>query len=401
MIQIINKQDCCGCSACKTVCPKQCISMKYDEEGFLYPNIDISICINCGLCEKTCPIINVQTRSTTNSTYTIISKNNKNLKESASGGSFTPLAEYVLNKGGVVFGAAFNHNMQVEHQLAEIKEELTRFCGSKYVQSNIGDSYKRVRLYLKNNRIVLFSGTPCQIQGLYRALGNTKTDNLITFDFVCHGVPSPKVFKKYIEYINSKYNSCVIDYKFRTKKYGYNSNSYSCCYLANKQKIWADKKNKYIQFMTKSFFAEMTSRPSCNKCAFKSKNHISDFTAFDCWHWKQLSKNLNGTMGATTLVVNSEKGNAIFNEIKAQYNYEPSILDKAIKLDGISMLNSIPPNPKRNDFFSSLDKLSIPELYEKFLEPNNIEKLKNHIKSILDKYNILPIIRNLKYKLKQ
>ena len=106
-------------------------------------------------------------------------------------------------------------------------------------------------------------------------------------------------------------------------------------------------------------------------------------------------------MGATTLVVNSEKGNAIFNEIKAQYNYEPSILDKAIKLDGISMLNSIPPNPKRNDFFSSLDKLSIPELYEKFLEPNNIEKLKNHIKSILDKYNILPIIRNLKYKLKQ
>lgn len=276
MIKITDKQNCCGCSACKSICPKHCITMQEDEEGFLYPQIDLDICIDCKLCEKVCPVQNILQGKGIESIYTICSKDRENLIESASGGSFIPLAEYVIDKGGVVFGAAYDNNMLLKHQYAESKHEIKKFRGSKYIQSDIDDSFNKVKLFLKKGRIVLFSGTPCQVQGLYNFLRNTNIDNLITLDFVCHGVPSPKVFKKYIKYIENKYKAKVKDYKFRTKKFGYTgcSYNYSYSFLSNGKRIWADNEDKYAQFMTKSFFAEMTSRPSCSKCAFKSKNHI-------------------------------------------------------------------------------------------------------------------------------
>ena len=397
MIKITNKRNCCGCSACKSICPKHCITMKEDNEGFLYPEINHEFCIDCKLCEKVCPVQNVLQGKGIKSIYTICSKDKENLIESASGGSFVPLAEYVIDQGGVVFGAAYDNHMQLKHQYTESKHDIKKFRGSKYIQSEIDDSFDKVKFFLKKGRIVLFSGTPCQVQGLYNFL-NTNINNLITLDFVCHGVPSPKVFRKYIEYIENKYKAQVKDYKFRTKKYGYTGYSYSKSILSNGRSVWADNEDKYTQFMTKSFFAEITSRPSCSKCAFKSKNHISDFTVFDCWHWKQLSKNIDGKMGATTMIINTLKGKMIFNEIKNHFIYENSNIETAIKLDGISMLYSIPANRKRNDFFRSLDKMTIPQLYEEYLELKGLARVKELIKSILDKYKILTHIRNLKYK---
>lgn len=403
MIKITDKHDCCGCSACELICPKHCITMKEDEEGFLYPKVNINVCIDCKLCEKVCPVHHVLYGKGIECTYTVCSKDKENLVESASGGSFMPLAEFVIDKGGVAFGAVFDNNMRLNHQYTDSKDEIKKFRGSKYVQSDIAGSFKMVKSFLKEGRMVLFSGTPCQVQGLYNFLKSTNIKNLITLDFVCHGVPSPKIFRKYIEYTENKYDAQVRDYKFRTKKYGYNgySYSYSYSYLSNGKSVWADNEDKYAQFMTKSFFAEMTSRPSCSKCAFKNKNHVSDFTVFDCWHWKQLSKNIDGTMGATTMVVNTPNGKMIFDEIKSKFLYESSNIDTAIKLDGISMLHSIPANHKRNAFFRSLDTMTIPQLYEVYLEPRGFAKIKEQIKSILDRYKILTHIRILKYKLRK
>lgn len=403
MIKITDKHDCCGCSACESICPKHCISMSEDEEGFLYPKVNLDACIDCKLCEKVCPIHHVLKGQEIVSTYTVCSKDKENLEESASGGSFIPLAEYVIDKGGVVFGAAFDNNMRLKHQYAESKDGIRKFRGSKYVQSDVDDAFSKVKSFLKAGRTVLFSGTPCQVQGLYNFLRKTNIENLITLDFVCHGVPSPKVFRKYVEYTENKYGAQVKDYKFRTKKCGYNGYifNYSYNYLSNGEIIWADCEDKYAQFMTKSFFAEISSRPSCSKCAFKSKNHISDFTVFDCWHWKQLSKHIDGAMGATTMVVNTPKGKVIFDEIKDKFVYETSDIETAIKLDGISMLHSIPANRRRNDFFSSLNTMTIPQLYESYLEPKGLAKVKERIKSILDRYKMLTHIRNLKYKLRK
>lgn len=376
--------------------------MKEDKEGFLYPFVNIEQCINCKLCEKVCPVLNPIINSNPPiALYTIANKDKDILKESASGGSFTPLAEYTISKGGYVFGAAYDENLQVCHQFVNTTKELNKFRGSKYVQSNINGSYTTVVSLLKKGYHVLFSGTPCQIQGLYKIIKQTKVDssNLITLDFACHGVPSPKVFRKYLEYISNKYGAKVLDYKFRTKKYGYKSYSYSCLYLSNNKEVWADKEEKYNQFMFNSFFNEITSRPSCSKCAFKSKRHITDFTVFDCWHWKKLNVYLNGNMGVTNLIINTTKGDKIFKEIQNKFDYEKSNLELAIKYDGISMLHSIPPNSRRNNFFTHLDKMTIPELYNLFLEPTWNKKIINYIKLFLEKSNLLPLLRNFKYKI--
>lgn len=403
MIQITEQYKCCGCSACQTICPQHCIDMKEDKEGFLYPFVYTKHCINCKLCEKVCPVLNpIINNNAPIKSYTIINKDKDILKESASGGSFTPLAEYTISNGGYVFGAAYDNNLQVCHQFVNSTKDLKKFRGSKYVQSNINSSYIIALSLLKEGYHVLFSGTPCQIQGLYKIIKHTKIDasNLITLDFACHGVPSPKVFRKYLEYISNKYEAKVLDYKFRTKKYGYKSyNSYCCIKLSNNKEIWADKKEKYNQFMFNSFFSEITSRPSCSKCAFKSKHHITDFTVFDCWHWKQLNKDLNGDMGATNLIINTTKGYKIFKEIQNKFDYEESNLELAIKYDGISMLHSIPSNPRRTSFFTLLDNMTIPELHNLFLEPTWNERLINYVKLILEKSNLLPLLRNFKYKI--
>ena len=198
MINIVEKKDCCGCSACVSKCPKQCISMIVDNEGFSYPYLDKENCIDCGLCEKVCPVINQNEPKKPLRCYAAINPDENIRVKSSSGGIFTMIAEYIIAEGGVVFGAAWNKNWQVEHTYTEVKEGLKVFRGSKYIQSIIGDSFIQVELFLKVGRKVLFSGTPCQIAGLKKFL-RKEYNNLITVDFVCHGVPSPGVFRWYMK----------------------------------------------------------------------------------------------------------------------------------------------------------------------------------------------------------
>ena len=203
MVNIKEKKECCGCNACVQICPKQCITMFPDIEGFLYPQVDFNICIDCGLCIKVCPVINQDEPRLPLAVYAAKNKNEEIRLKSSSGGIFTLLAEKIIKEGGVVFGARFDENWEVIHAYTETIEGLEYFRGSKYVQSVIGDNLKKAKQFLEEGRKVLFSGTPCQIAGFKKYL-RKKYENLLTVEVVCHGVPSPKVWRDYIEYKRAK-----------------------------------------------------------------------------------------------------------------------------------------------------------------------------------------------------
>ena len=220
MITINNKHNCCGCSACVQACPKQCISFEEDEQGFRYPLVDKAICVDCGMCEKVCPVLNAGEPRQPLAVYAAINPNEEIRKESSSGGIFTALAESVLDEGGVVFGARFNDQWEVVHAYTESKEGLAPFRGSKYVQSRVGETYRQTKVFLQQGRKVMYTGTPCQIAGLKRYLGK-EYDQLLTVDVVCHGVPSPMVWRDYLRDITSDNLPQIASINFRDKSTGW------------------------------------------------------------------------------------------------------------------------------------------------------------------------------------
>lgn len=400
MIDIKDKKDCCGCGACYQACPKNCITMEADKEGFLYPKVQLDLCINCKICEKTCPILNLKAQESIKEGVCLINNDTDVRLNSASGGSFSILAQYVIERKGNVYGAAYDQSMNVIIKRIDKLTSIYELLGSKYVQSDTQNIYKEVETDLRNNLLVLYSGTPCQINGLINFL---KKDykNLITFDFACHGVPSPKVFKKYITTLETKYKKKIIDYKFRTKIHGYNEKTcdYAMIKFQDGKEIYACEAGIEEMFMTKAFFSEISSRPSCSKCAFKGINHIADFTAFDCWHVKDICPKLNDDKGVTSLIINTNKGKTIFEQIKTNTTFVKIDLNKAISLDGISLIYSIPANPQRNNFFNDIENKNIETLYHLYIKERGRRKIKKFIKKILDKFGLSTYLRNLKYKI--
>lgn len=218
---MINKnKDCMGCHACENSCPTQCISMMPDNEGFLYPKVDYSLCVECKKCISVCPIINKVKVDNNPQAYVSINKDDSIRLDSSSGGIFTTIAEKIINDDGVVFGAGYTDIFEVIHKFVDNTEKLSELRGSKYVQSKIGNTYKEAKDFLDMGRKVLFSGTPCQIAGLKSYL-NKSYDNLITQDFICHGVPSPKVWRKYVEFRETEAKSKVSSVSFRNKDEGW------------------------------------------------------------------------------------------------------------------------------------------------------------------------------------
>lgn len=378
-IQIKNIKSCMECHACYSICPVNCIMLKADVEGFLYPTVNYDSCIKCNRCVDVCPIINKTMVDNDIVAYACINKNEDTRLDSSSGGLFTLVAEKVLSVGGVVFGAMFNENFELEHRFVESKEALYKLRGAKYVQSKIGDTYKQANVFLKSGMKVLFSGTPCQISGLKSYLGK-HYENLITIDIICHGVPSPDVWKKYVAFRIAEAKSPVQQIYFRKKNKGWKQYSISFLFKNNTEYQQNFREDLYM----KAFLKDVCLRPSCYECKFKGINRQSDITLGDFWGIKNLLPEMDDDKGTSLIFVNSQKGLNIFDEIKERMFFEEVDLEEAIKYNSAAIKSSRY-NPNRAMFMVDKDNLSFDNLVKKYCSDKLTIRLKRKIKSVINK----------------
>ena len=320
MVVIKDKKDCCGCNACVQKCPKQCIVLLEDSEGFSYPRVNMDVCIKCNICESVCPVLNQSEKRVPKEVFAAKNYDEGIRRESSSGGFFSAIAESILRERGVVFGARFDENWNVVHDYVEVIEELSKFRGSKYVQSVIGNSYQKVEAFLKNGRKVLFTGTSCQVAGLKRYLGRDY-ENLLTIDFVCHGVPSPKIWQKYLkEVVDGKESSehtklKIKNISFRDKSSGWIKFSLAICMCFGQDEenngIQSNqvciKENVLSNLYLRGFIHNLFLRPSCYKCPAKSLRSMSDITMGDYWGINIVNPLLFDDKGMNFVFVNNDK----------------------------------------------------------------------------------------------
>lgn len=407
MIRITDKHLCCGCSACIQSCPRHCITMQDDEEGFLYPQVQVDQCCNCGLCEKVCPVLNQERPYDSLEVYAAKNKNEDELMQSSSGGLFILLAKQVLYEGGVVFGVKFDENWDAIHAYAETEEEVKQFMGSKYVQSRIGNTYQEAKDFLMEARQVLYSGTPCQIAGLKKFL-RKDYDNLLTVDIICHGVPSPKVWHRYLGEIKKNAllggNSvslppkCNVSDKdtrlenieikgisFRDKSMGWKK----YCFTITLAEALADGKQNtvslshpfYEDSYMKLFLRNFILRPSCYHCPSKLGKSRSDITIADFWGIEEVLPEYEDTRGVGLLMINSNRGKKTFNSINLSLK-KVSVFEGVI--NNSSYYSSVNEPIIRDKCFQLLDKKNI-----------SISKVTKVLDYYLIKYRIILIIKKL------
>lgn len=324
MIQINDKKDCCGCGACEQRCPQHCISLQPDDQGFLYPIVNENVCVNCKICEKVCPATNTKNNNEPLATFAVINPNEEIRIKSSSGGVFSMLAEKTIEQGGVIFGARFDENLDVIHDYAETIDGIDDFRGSKYVQSLIGDNYRKAEMFLKQGQIVLFSGTPCQIAGLKKYLMRDY-ENLFSIEVACHGVPSSKVWKSYLQ------GKDVAEVNFRDKSTGWKDYSVK---IGNKK-----KRHEFNDYMN-CFLANFSLRPSCFNCQAKCGKSMADITIADFWGISQMAPDLDDDKGTSAVIVWSHKGLQNIKRIAVSTKeidfvslskYNPAIVDSTQK----------------------------------------------------------------------
>lgn len=322
-IHITNKTFCTGCSACEQICAHGAIHMLQDHEGFVYPHVDTKKCNECGLCSMICPQKQWEKQREEKIEIYAAYNTNENVRAtSTSGGLFSMFAQWVIEQGGVVFGAAYTDTWMVHHEVAKNESEYARFRGSKYVQSDVTGIYKQVKSYLKNDIWVLFSGTPCQIDGL-KAYLRKDYEKLLTIDLVCHGVPSPKLWSKFLNWLKDQYEVLQFkDIRFRAK-----TNGWEKCivefYCETKRKDVDTIRFAWAEDMYTSLFERGISlRPSCNQCKYRSIMHPSDVTLGDCWHFQAYAPELFDNKGLSMIMLHTEKGNKLFKKISASLIYK-------------------------------------------------------------------------------
>lgn len=384
MIEITNKKDCCGCSACANICPKNCIEMLSDNEGFLYPKVDMEKCVDCGLCERVCPIINKPLIAENEQiAFAVINKDENIRLNSSSGGVFTLLASEIIKKNGVVFGVALSEDSKsVSHISVQTLEELELLRGSKYVQSKIGNTYSQVKAFLEKGEKVLFSGTPCQISGLYAFL-NKEYENLFTCDLICHGVPSPLVWGKYVDLQEKKAASKTRRTFFRHKKYGWKM--YSIQFIF-------ENCTEYIQIINddlymRGFLANLYLRPSCYDCKFKGTKRPSDITLADFWGVENVCPEMYDNKGTSLLILNSEKGKKLFSLISDSTVNKQVDLNTAISFNSAA-IKSVSMPKKREDFFADLNNIPTKRLFGKYCKPTLKQKIRRLVGAILRKMKL-------------
>lgn len=366
MITIRNKVDCCGCNACGDVCAQHAITFVVDHEGFWYPEVDKSKCTDCHLCEKICPIINIKDLKKNDLSQSICyAAEHKNLEvvfDSTSGGLFSALADVMYRNNGYVGGAIFNDDFSVRQYISNNKKDLPKLRSSKYLQSRLDGYFKQVRDLLRSGEKVLVCGSPCQMASL-RAFLRKDYDNLIISDYICRGINSPKVWRKYLDSYEERYGSKVVYCKAKSKEFGWRNLTQKVI-LANGKAYYETKDQSNF---TKGYLRTGAyCRPSCYDCKFKGYPRIADITLADFWGIEKVDKSMEKNLGTSLVMINSKKGEAFFEQVKNKINYV-QVPFNSIEAGNRSLNLSVdPPKVDRKQFFTDLDNLSFSQLAEKY-----------------------------------
>lgn len=379
MEKIVYKILCTGCASCLNICKKKAISMEVGEDGFKYPVIDESKCINCGLCKKKCPVLNNECNKSINNCYVGYAIDDSIKDKTSSGGIFPLVANYVLDNKGIVIGAAFDDDNKLKHIAITKKSELDKLKGSKYLQSDLNNIFTYIKENIKEN-LILFVGTPCQVAGL-RAFIKNDYNNLICIDLICHGAPSPKLFDKYVKELEEKTNDKLINYNFRDKSTGWDTYSNTAIFKNNKySELQCD--NNYM----KLFLSDIALRESCYNCNFKLGNKYSDITLGDFWGVNNYYPEMYDKKGVSAIIINTEKGNEIFGIINSQIKFKECKLDEIVAGNPSLKISSNRPK-NRDEFFEEIDTKNIEYLSNKYKKKISlISKVKNKVKVIIKKF---------------
>lgn len=365
MINIKNKKDCCGCNACGDICGKNAIAFKTDNEGFWYPVVDKEKCVDCGLCEKVCPLLHKEEYKSKEGydkpkTYAIVHKNIEVRFDSTSGGAFTAMAEEVYKQGGYVGGAIYNEDWSVSQFLSSTKSDLPKLRSSKYLQSHLDGFYKAVKEALKTEKPVLVCGSPCQMAAMYRYL-QKPYDNLILVDFICRGIASPLYFRKWIDYLEKKHNSKAVFYKAKSKELGWRKLSTRIEYANGETDIIAGDDNPWLKMQYK---VPEICRPSCFECTFKGFPRTSDITIGDLWAKNgSIPQSLDGDIGTSIVFANSEKGESFLSSCLKKTEYMDFPYETAAEGNFHLEHPVRPSSHNREEFFQDLN-----ETFEKCID---------------------------------
>ena len=386
MINIINKIDCCGCNACGDICAHHAISFSLDEEGFLYPHVDNDKCVNCGLCEKICPILHSSEQKRVNydvpRCYAAQCKNLESLFNSTSGSAFATLAERMYKIGGYVGGAIFNEDYSVSQFISSNKADLEKLRNSKYAQSNSEGFYISVRNLLKAGENVLVCGLPCQIAALKSFL-HKEYDNLITIDLICLGINSPLILRKYLDYLEAKHNSKIVYYKAKNKELGWRQLTTKVIFENGDVEYDKRDTNPFTHgFISTHAF----SRPSCYECKFKGVQRIADITIGDLWGAEHIvGQEYDRDMGTSVIMVNSDKGQIFYDSAKFAFREIEISYDKVLKENSALVSSLSKPQINREIFFKDLNHLSFDKFADKYIHVPALQTIssKRKIKNIL------------------
>lgn len=383
MIRAVDSEKCCGCGACASVCPEKCITFAADGEGFLCPSVDAKKCVGCNACERVCPMLSEPEKNTAVRACAVINTDKEVRLKSSSGGVFGLLAEDVLAHGGAVFGAAFDKDFAVRHICAPNAGELPLLFGSKYVQSDTTGLFETVKQFLDSDRQVLFSGTPCQVAGLKKSLGKNYP-NLLTVDLVCHGVPSPAAWQKYLDFTKKKYSAEPCSVNFRSKVSGWKKYSVEILLQNGKTMREGVADNLYM----KAFLRNLSLRPSCYNCPFKGLERVSDITLADFWGVEHVFPDMDDGLGTSLVLVNSKRGLSSFEKLDSRVRVTETDASEAVKYNSAAVKSVARPE-NRDEFFRILQCCGFGKEMHRFLaEPFSVrlkKSLKKAVKAVIGK----------------
>lgn len=369
----IKHNNCTGCSACAQICPNRSISMVADSEGFLYPQIDASTCSDCSSCWAICPVVNsINAHEIPRLPIKVFGAwhlDPQIRNASSSGGVFSAIANKVLSNKGVVFGAAFDDTFCLKHTFIEDPADLFRLRGSKYLQSDVNNTFVQVKSFLDCGRAVLFSGTPCQVAGLKSFL-DAECANLITCDFVCTGVPSPKVFQMYRRYLEYKFGAPTKHISFRDKSHGWKQ--FSLCLTFQNSTTYSRRMSDDPYGV--GFGSFLYQRPSCHECIFRNFMNKGDITLGDFWGVGTKRQDLDDDQGTSLVLINSQKGFDIFKSCSDKLHFSECDLDHAM-IGNARLGSSRQPSPERAFFFRDIEVMPFDAIIAKYMHKTLLRRV--------------------------